>query len=197
MSRLILLLIVPVLIAACINPPPEELDRSVFIADTQYPDLPAYTEWGYNTFGAHYNEDVFLYTSSVTARATKDTLTFEFCGTLKKASPHESVTVYFSLAEKHPSTYADLVALHAASFDLTSPTAITSLYVNGKRKKGTISNGHLQFKRAQYLLVNGQPDRVILSGYFDFQFLTDTHQTITVKDGRFDIGINGNNFYMY
>ena len=42
-----------------------ELDKSVFIPDKDYPDLPAYTEWGYNTFGALYDRDLSFIIAAV------------------------------------------------------------------------------------------------------------------------------------
>ncbi len=42
----------------CVGDP--DLQRSIFVRDKNYPDLPQYSEWGYNTFGAYFNEDVFV-----------------------------------------------------------------------------------------------------------------------------------------
>ena len=36
--------------------------NSVYIEDADIPGMPAYTEWGYNTFGAFYGRDLFTYT---------------------------------------------------------------------------------------------------------------------------------------
>ena len=37
-----------------------DLHRTIFIRDKNYPDLPQYSEWGYNTFGAYINDEVFV-----------------------------------------------------------------------------------------------------------------------------------------
>ena len=46
------------LFGGCVEDP--DLHRSIFVRDKQHPDLPQYSEWGYNTFGAYFNEDVFV-----------------------------------------------------------------------------------------------------------------------------------------
>ena len=50
------------LIVACSKE--TELGKSVFIPDSDFPDLPAYSEWGYNTFGAYYDRELFVYNES-------------------------------------------------------------------------------------------------------------------------------------
>ena len=37
-----------------------ELRKTVSIPDTQFPELPQYSEWGYNTFGAYYGRQPFV-----------------------------------------------------------------------------------------------------------------------------------------
>ena len=56
--RFTVILLVAIGFGSCDNE--YELDKSIFIPDKDYPSLPAYTEWGYNTFGALYNREPFV-----------------------------------------------------------------------------------------------------------------------------------------
>ena len=48
-----------------------ELKKSVFIYDPENIDLPEYSEWGYNTFGAYYDREIFVSTDeAVPAKIT-------------------------------------------------------------------------------------------------------------------------------
>jgi hypothetical protein len=58
-----------------------------------------------------------------------------------------------------------------------------------------IVEGELHFKRAQLLSIDDQLNRVILSGTFDLRFLQSDFPTY-ISDGRFDVGITKNYFYV-
>ena len=36
------------------------LEQTIFIYDPEFQDLPIYSEWGYNTFGAYYDREAFI-----------------------------------------------------------------------------------------------------------------------------------------
>ena len=54
----ILSTIILIIFTGCKNE--DELKNSVYIKDSEYTDLPAYSEWGYNTFGAYYDRVAFI-----------------------------------------------------------------------------------------------------------------------------------------
>lgn len=55
---LIILPVIAVLLTSCSKE--NELKESVFIYDPENFDLPEYSEWGYNTFGAYYDREIFV-----------------------------------------------------------------------------------------------------------------------------------------
>ena len=54
-------IIVLLLVFACSSD--TALKKSIYIPDEEFPELPKYSEWGYNTFGAYYDRQAFTSTS--------------------------------------------------------------------------------------------------------------------------------------
>ena len=181
-----------------------ELDKSVFIPDKDYPDLPAYTEWGYNTFGALYDRELFLYNnSSVPAKVinTAGKTSFTLIGHKGQSgysysNNENSMSLNFDLYGFQPASFSNLMALNDTIIDLTSPLCKVSLMVDTIKYQVAVLNGTLNFKRAQNLIVDKQQIEVILSGTFEFQALIDNEPT-SITAGRFDVGIGTDNFFKY
>jgi hypothetical protein len=180
-----------------------ELKKSVFIPDEDYPDLPAYTEWGYNTFGAYYDRELFIYNESevpVKAVNTGGKTSFTFKGQ-KGSSDYYSydytdMSLIFDFIGFAPQSYSDLVVLDDISVDLTDPACKVSVLIDTSKYEADILNGTINFKRAQNLLVDKKEIEVILSGTFEFQAVIKG-EPVSITLGRFDVGIGPDNFFMY
>jgi len=59
-----------------------------------------------------------------------------------------------------------------------------------------ILSKELYFKRICNLFINAEQVEVNISGYFDFKALIN-NEPVTISDGRFDVGIDDDNFYIY
>ncbi|MBK6345617.1 MAG: hypothetical protein IPF68_06710 [Bacteroidales bacterium] len=180
-----------------------ELKKSVMIYDEELTDLPAYTEWGYNTFGAYYDREVFISNeSAVPAKAivTDGSMSFVLNG-------HKGAYYYYDESNQMsltlrlpgflPDNYTGLIALNDTIIDLASPDCQVIIEIAGTPVESfSIISGGFQFKRAQHLFVDKVQVEVILSGYFEFRALING-QPVTITDGRFDVGIGPDNFYNY
>lgn len=181
-----------------------ELDKSVFIPDKDYPDLPAYTEWGYNTFGALYDRELFLYNEfSVPVKVinTGGKTSFTFKGHKAESGSYyynnsNSMSLNFDLNGFLPSSFSDLIKLNDTIIDLTSPLCKVSLMTDTVKHQVVVLNGTLNFKRAQNLFVDKKQIEVILSGTFEIHALIENEPT-SISAGRFDVGIGPDNFFKY
>jgi hypothetical protein len=186
------------LICACSK---DEMDRTIFIPDDDDVNLPAYTDWGYNAFGAKYERDYFLVSDHlVPCKITyrNGMLNFSLIGNIKggAASYRDAgkMTLTFSFPSSPMRRYADLVSLHANKIDLTDASCMVKIEKGNVETIHTPQSGHLTFKRAQLLRIDDIDDRIILSGTFDVQFFINGWPE-TISDGRFDVGINNRDFH--
>jgi hypothetical protein len=187
-----------------------ELRRSIFIQDPASPGLPVYSEWGYNTFGAYYNRDIFVSTDSQVPLQVinhDNKTTFVFSGMLQPQGSYYNYNYNSSqgprilkviFSDFHPSTYGDLIALNEEALDLKDNPSIEVSLENSDSTalEMQIISGQFYFKRAQYLMVDKKPSEVILSGTFEFQALING-ELVSISDGRFDTGISNSNFFKY
>ncbi|MDR1380517.1 MAG: hypothetical protein LBJ47_03455 [Tannerella sp.] len=167
------------------------LDDTVFIPDPEDSNLPAYTEWGYNSFGAIYERDYFVSSSTVVPCKiiyNEGRLEFFLLGHLKYSG---DMSLHFSFPSSPMTDWRDLLSLHGTVIDLTGD----GCEVEWKHSVRPLPGSHLTFSRVQLLRVDGVENRVILSGRFDIKFLMDG-QPQTLSNGRFDLGIN-KDFYSY
>jgi len=197
---LIILSILIVVFVGCSKE--NELKKSVFVYDNEAEGLPAYSEWGYNTFGAYYDKDIFISNNHVVPAkivVSKDTMSFILDGQKGNSddysNSYKTMTMTFRLAGFTPQKYSNLTVLNDTIFDLKSITCEVLISIDDE-KVDTIKiiNGTLTFKRAQNLQVDKKPIEVILSGYFEFQAIIN-NKYVTISDGRFDVGISPDNFY--
>jgi hypothetical protein len=179
-----------------------ELKKSVFINDPELTDLPAYSEWGYNTFGAYYDREIFTSNNKavpVKVVVTNNTMSFILDG--QKGSQYsygddKDMSIVFNLSGFTPTQYTDLLVLDDSIIDLKNPVNQVKISVDTINYKVDILSGELTFKRAQNLIVDKKQIEVILSGYFEFKALIND-KPMTISDGRFDVGISNDNFYNY
>jgi hypothetical protein len=179
-----------------------EMDRTIFIPDETHDELPAYTEWGYNTFGAVYDvRDYFVVSNQVVPCKIlyKDgLLRFSLSGILQGNyyTVSEKVTLSFSFPLDRPANYADLLSLNNMKLEFPSNDCTVKFTRGDNEKILDIVSGNLYFKRAQLLYIDDAVNRVILSGTFELRFLEDDFP-VAISNGRFDLGINDNVFFAY
>jgi hypothetical protein len=183
-----------------------ELRKSVFIPDPDAMPLPQYSEWGYNTFGIYYDRQGFISDErQVPVKVINDqgVTSFVFSGQLVPYSNYYSsyysshgdwYTITIDIPGLDPAVYADLVSLHNTTFDLTSPGCKIEITREGEVYDVKVQEGKFEIKRAQHLLVDDDPEEVILSGIFEFRAIVNSAAT-TFSNGRFDVGIGNYNFY--
>ncbi|MDR1866244.1 MAG: hypothetical protein LBR08_11820 [Bacteroidales bacterium] len=197
--------ILPV-IAALLLPPAcsrDEMDKTVFIPDENDRKLPAYTEWGYNSFGAKYERSYFIVAGNmVPCKITyrEGTLHFSLRGhvTGEVGYPYGKMTLTLSFpVSKKMEDYRDLMFLHNTKIDLTGNDCTVTIE-NDSAVPVAVSplRGCLTFKRAQLLSIDDQVSKVILSGVFDMEYLTN-NVVEAIEDGRFDVSIDNSDFYGY
>lgn len=172
-----------------------QLEKSVFIEDITNPGLPIYSEWGYNTFGAYIDREVFVSNDSdLPAKiiVNADTFNLSFKGTLDS----EIVTLRFTIIGFSPADYPDLVSLNDSTIDLTADNCFITLIKDTTILRLDVFQGKLYFKRVQNLYVDKVLSETILSGYFNFKTFMH-NEPVSISNGRFDVGIGFNNFYNF
>lgn len=181
-----------------------ELKKSVFIYDTEFTDLPAYSEWGYNTFGAYYDRLAFVSNNAIVPAkviVSEGSMSFVLGGQLQAgnqyySSDSQEMSITFIMPGFTPQQYNELIVLNDTTLDLKNPEYQVHVSVDTMNYTASMISGELNFKRAQNLLVDKNQIEVILSGYFEFKAIING-KPITVSDGRFDVGISPDNFYIY
>lgn len=170
---------------------------SIYIFDDEHTDLPAYTEWGYNTFGAYYDRDVFISGSNTPGKIlVKDNKTvFSLAGHVTGDYYTDwNLTLKFVLSGYSPAKYDDLVSLNDSTINLTDPKVKVCIFADYVEDTVQVLSGELNIKRVQHLFVDKKSVEAILSGYFDLRVIKGV-SPITISNGRFDVGIGNNNFY--
>lgn len=173
----------------------DELERTIFIADKDDATLPAYTEWGYNSFGAIYDRNYFLVSKMVTPCKITHEKGMTHFYLIGKLSYSSDMTLAFSFPSSQMNHYKDLVALNNTTINLSDNNCTVAIEIDNNEEIFTPLSGSLTFKRAQLLKIDGKENRVILSGVFELKFLRKGRPE-TISNGRFDVGIN-DDFYCF
>jgi hypothetical protein len=105
-------------------------------------------------------------------------------------------SITLTIEDFTPSTYQDLMSLHKTVIDLEDEKYSISIADASTTLDIELLNGTFEIKRAQYLLVDGEPEEVILSGVFEFQVKING-QPVSISEGRFDVGVGSYNFFIY
>jgi len=173
----------------------DEMEQTVFIPDEADKNLPAYTEWGYNSFGAKYERMYFFSTNNIVPckiTVQDGMMTFTLSGRVSSSNSSysgENMTLYFSFPVNEPMNhYKDLMVLHQKHIDLTDASCELKMMRASSTEDITLLSGDLFFQRVQLLRINEQENRVILSGTFELMFLRNQLPELISK-GRFDVGI--------
>ncbi|GHT02143.1 hypothetical protein AGMMS49525_05130 [Bacteroidia bacterium] len=176
----------------------DDLDDTVFVPDPTDPLLPAYTEWGYNSFGAKYEREYFLsvnWTVPCKIIYTEGLLHFSLIGDLGYGE--RKMTLTFSFPVSKMTVYQDLLALNNTTIDLTNASCEVKINKDhaGENVLTALEGSYLTFRRAQLLRVDEVENRVILSGTFNIKFFVNGRPE-SITSGRFDMGIN-KDFYSH
>jgi hypothetical protein len=195
-TRLMVTILALALLAGCKKE--NDLEKSVFLSDPEFKDLPAYSEWGYNTFGAYYDRQTFVSNDRLTpakVMISGESMSFILDGQIgQDYYSYTEMTMIFKLSGLHYSQYGDLVELNDSIIDLKNPACQLSVLIDTTKYPTEILSGTMFFKRAQKLQVDKQAVETILSGYFEFRALIGG-KPVTVSEGRFDVGIGLDNFF--
>ena len=199
LQTLIILAVVILFLTACKKE--SKLTKSVWIHDSEFPDLPAYSEWGYNTFGTYYDGEAFISESKTPSKVifADSMLSFILQGIRETSSSylsHQDMALTFKLSGLTIQHYSDLTILNDTIINLKDSTCQVIVTIDSTQHLATILDGELQIKRVQNLFVDRNQVEVILSGYFEFRAIING-TPITVSDGRFDVGIGSGNCYIY
>ena len=193
MKKFCLILFAGILLAACHKEP---MDRTIFIPDEDDPELPAYSEWGYNSFGAEYERDYFLVSNKIVpCKIVYSSGQLQFALSGKISSNGKEMTLIFSFPFPEITDFMDLVQLNNEKINLSDSVCTVKILQDGTGDTTlNVSDGELHFKRAQLLSIDDKLNRVILSGTFELRFLQENFPA-NISDGRFDVGITKNYFH--
>lgn len=185
---------ISVMVASC-SSADFELSKTVFVEDVDYPGLPIYSEWGYNTFGAYIDRSVF--TSSSYVLPTKiivNSDTFKLY--LKGMMNDKPTTIKFEIKGYAPADYPDLISLNDSVINLKNSDCKVTLENGYSVQVLRIIEGNIKFKRVQNLYVDKAFAKTIVSGIFNFKTFFDG-EPVAITNGRFDLGIGYENFYNF
>ncbi|MCL2597216.1 MAG: hypothetical protein FWD66_06090 [Paludibacter sp.] len=206
MKKYFLIITIAALFFSC-SKSESQMDKTIFIPDEIDPKLPAYTEWGYNAFGAKLDRQYFLSTNDLLPCKVlykEGLLRFSLIGRYT-STENTRMTLTFCFPLEHISQFSDLVILNDKNYELSLSNIIVIVnkigYTSQTQHETTdtlnIVEGILHFRRAQMLNIDDEQNRAILSGTFDFKYLDNNDFPAHFSDGRFDMGINNDNFYAY
>jgi hypothetical protein len=201
----IIIILISIIFAGCSGD--NELQDSVYIHDPMDRNLPVYSEWGYNTFGAYYDRTVFISSDDIvpakvvtTNNSTFFILSGQQSDTFYRYGDHKNMSIKFELRGFDFEDYLGLVALNLSVHNLYVDPLLyepkVTIVIDEVEYPAQVIEGSLTFKRAQNLSVDMEQIEVILSGQFDFKALVN-NMPVTISDGRFDVGVGANNFYRY
>lgn len=172
------------------------LDDSIYIADDQYPALPTYSEWGYNTFGANFERSTFTYTTDqipLKITTKNDTLALIFQGRFSNDYT-DNMTLRFSFYAPEISNYKDLLSFNDRQINFMDDHVRVEMITNDDAKFLHILGGKFHFIRAQTVFVDDQEEQIVLSGTFSLKFI-ENEIPESMSDGRFDFGITDDIFF--
>lgn len=175
-----------------------DLGATIVEYDETFTDLPAYSEWGYNTFGAYIDREAFIQDFSIVPGKIiieDSVMTFILDGKMGGRYSFDRVTLTFLLKGIVAESYTDLLVLNDSLIDLKNIDAKVILKNDSITDTLNILTGsNIHFKRAQKLVVDNSTVECILSGTFMMKYLKNGVPT-TISNGRFDLGFDDKNFY--
>lgn len=185
------------------NSIPDLTDDLIFIRDEYYPMLPAYTELGYNTFGAMYEKQYFVVTKNIIPfkmQYEKGNMLMTLSGIVKSEESgyynysESKMAISFIFPFDECKSYKELLKLHNTKINLTSADCQVRQQIDTYSPKLlNVVEGELFFRRSQNLNIDDQKVAAVLSGTFWIKHRVG-NQYFVIKNGRFDLSINENYF---
>lgn len=202
LSKITFLLITLFISASC----SEDFDlmrNSVWVEDTENPGLPEYSEMGYNTFGIYMERTPIVSNDldvPLKVLVTGGNTTFRLDGEIKTGfnnyNTPKDFKLLITLLNTEYTTFDELTSLHGTSIDLSGPNVSIQIEQDGISATLTVFEGELSFTSAKKLFIDNAFTEVIMAGTFNFKTFIDGVPTSFFK-GRFDLGVNDYNFYLY
>lgn len=179
-----------------------ELRESVSNPDPNNPDLPAYSEMGYNNFGAYYDRNPFTSTTRTPLKVVVENgkISFKFRGSIideldYNSSLRQEIDLHLIMPNYITTDSKELSLLHDSIINLKNDDVEVKIYKEGILQSVEILNGNFHFKKVQELIIDEAFEEMILSGTFEFQALING-DPVTVDYGRFDMGVGYSSFYI-
>ena len=194
MKKNCVLFLVIILFSSCHK---DVMDRTIFVPDENNGQLPAYSEWGYNSFGAEYERDYFLVSNLIVPCKImyKDSnLYFSLNGIVRN---NQEISLVFIFPFEPIKDYEELIKLNNVEINLASEDCTVKVFQGTNETELNVLSGKLHFKRTQLLSIDEQANRIILSGIFDVRYLDKGLFPESFSNGRFDMGITDNIFYYF
>lgn len=178
---------------ACSKMDEYNMMTSIFVEDPDYPGLPQYSEWGYNTFGAYIDRVAFVSTNQqIPGKVVVRNDTLQLI--LKGNYNGELTTMIFMLGGHNPRTYSDLIDLNGDTIDLKRDPCAVQFITSRDTFNFQVIEGEIFFKKVQRLYVDEEEIKCIVSGYFHLKTFMKK-EPIAISQGRFDLGIGYDNFF--
>ncbi|OIP81544.1 MAG: hypothetical protein AUK44_09740 [Porphyromonadaceae bacterium CG2_30_38_12] len=194
-SKFILLLLTLLTVSCSSYEDTFSLQKSIFIADSENPGLPIYSEWGYNSFGAYIDRQVF--TSDNSNLPTKIIVNHDTLHLLLKGVMNgRFASLKFSFVGYPIADYINLTTLNDKTINLKSDSCKVLLTRENVAEDIKIIEGTFTFKRIQNLYVDKEYTKAIVSGVFNLKMFFNNEPT-AISSGRFDLGIGYENFYNF
>lgn len=173
------------------------LSESILVADTEYPELPAYTDWGYNTFGVNYERSIFTYSDDeipLKVIVKNNEINFLFQG-IEGGYTNNYMALKFSMPVSNIVSWQDLISFNQTIINLTGENITVELTSNTDSQVLDIIDGEINFKKSQKVFIDDTEKGIILSGTFYLKFIHDQIPE-SMSNGRFDFAIDNANFYI-
>lgn len=198
MKRYIIILAAALALTACSK---SDFKETQYIEDPEYPGLPIYSDMGYNTYGAYFNDYIYQ-TSTSYGNNRKFYLVADREGlsmTLYGSCEGTSLNMVFTLpidTTYHLEDYHSLLALDGKSFTIDTTSTSCNVMLEGLYAPyiESIYSGHISFDKVQQVVVDKTDTEVVVSGKFQFRAITPLGTHVDVTGGRFDLGVDNANF---
>ncbi len=180
-------------LSSCTKDEDYTLMKTIFISDPDFPELPIYSEWGFNTFGAYIDREPFVSSENIQPAkiiVINDTLKLLFRGRYKNTFTE----MIFMLKGYKPKNPFDLIMMNSVQIDLRKDNCKIQFMQDSNVKNLDIIEGELYFKKIQRLWVDEEEVKTIISGYFSFKTFFGK-EPVAIYQGRFDLGIGYDNFF--
>lgn len=177
-------------------------EDSNFVPDSEYPDIPTYSELGYNTFGVMIDRQALCSDNSnipLKIIVKNDTTTFVFSTSKFYNSNSEYIyndfeisTLKFIFPGYSPTNYKNLECFTNLNVNLKSNTNNCIVTFNDEIIE--IINGNFKINTIKKMYLDNNYSKTIIAGVFDFQTYSN-ELPIYFHNGRYDITVGSYNFY--